>query len=217
MALNLFRFLMPADQSFTALFCEQAKAIAAAGEELRRLIEGEGAVEEHVAEINAIETRADSVARRIFLAANRTFNAPIDREDIITLGHDLDDVVDLIEDAAKAIQRYQVRDFPAEMRRMTDAIVRSAAALEEAIPLLDAITREYRTILELCERVARIEGEADECFDFGLTRLREQLRRGEIDTIAYLDRKELLELLEAVVDKCDDVANAIETITAKHV
>ena len=42
-------------------------------------------------------------------------------------------------------------------------------------------------------------------------------RAGEIDTIGYIDRKELYELIENVVDKCDDVANAIQSITAKHV
>jgi uncharacterized protein Yka (UPF0111/DUF47 family) len=49
---------------------------------------------------------------------------------------------------------------------------------------------------------AGIEGEVDEYFDAGLSRLRTQLRAGEIDTIAYIDRKELYELLEEVVDKC---------------
>ena len=57
---------------------------------------------------------------------------------------------------------------------------------------------------------------ADESFDLGLTHLRAQLRRGEVDTIGYIDRKELYELIEDVVDKCDDVANAVQTITAKH-
>jgi uncharacterized protein Yka (UPF0111/DUF47 family) len=43
------------------------------------------------------------------------------------------------------------------------------------------------------------------------------LREGKVDTIGYIDRKELYELIENVVDKCDDVANAIQSITAKHV
>lgn len=217
MALNLFSFLMPAEPSFTALFCRQAKAIAAAGQELRRLVEQDGPMDQRVAAIGAIEAEADNAARALFIAANRTFNAPIDREDIVGLARELDDVVDLIEDTAKAIQRYKVDYFSPEIRKMADAVVRCAAALEEAVPLLDSITREYRTILALCERIGRIEGEADECFDAGLTRLRERLRSGEIDTAAYIDRKELYELLEAVVDKCDDVANTLQAITAKHV
>ena len=69
----------------------------------------------------------------------------------------------------------------------------------------------------MCERVGQIEGLADESFDLGVTRLRGRLRAGEIGVIEYVDQKELYELIEDVVDKCDDVANAIQSITAKHV
>lgn len=217
MALNVFSRLMPREENFTALFCEQARTIVQAAQELQRMIYGDGALAEHVATIRAIEATADTVAKKIFIGANRTFNAPIDREDILDLANDLDDTVDLIEDLAKGIQRYEVREFPKEMRAMADAVVRCAAVLREVMPLLDAITPQHNAIFALCDKVGQIEGEADECFDAGLTRLRVQLRAGEIDTLAYIDRKELYELLEQVVDRCDDVANAIQTITAKHV
>jgi predicted phosphate transport protein (TIGR00153 family) len=217
MALNLFSRLMPRQESFTILFCEQTRSIVAAAEELQHMVAGDGANDSHVASIRALETEADAIAKKVFIAANRTFNAPIDREDILELAHDLDDAVDLIEDTAKGIQRYAVREFSPEMRAMADAVVRSARVLLEVMPLLDAITPQHKTIFALCERIGQIEGEADEYFDAGLTRLRGQLRAGEIDTIAYIDRKELYELLEGVVDKCDDVANAVQAITAKHV
>ena len=169
-----------------------------------------------MAKIRAIEMAADSVARDIFIGANRTFNAPIDREDILVLAHVLDDAVDLIEDTAKGIQRYGVRDFPAEMRAMANAVVEAAGVLQKVMPFLDSVARDHRTISALCEQVGQIEGRADESFDLGLTRLRAQLRAGEVDTIGYIDRKELYELIENVVDKCDDVANAVQSITAKH-
>src|SRR5258706_8605031 len=217
MALNVFSRLMPREENFTALFCEHTENIVRAAQELQRMINGDGPIEAHVAVIRAIEATADSVAKKIFIAANRTFNAPIDREDILELAKDLDDTVDLIEDLAKGIQRYDVREFPREMRTMADAVVRCAAVLREVMPLLDAITSKHDAIFALCEKVGQIEGEADDCFDMGLTGLRRQLQAGEIDTIGYIDRKELFELLEHVVDRCDDVSNAILTITAKHV
>jgi predicted phosphate transport protein (TIGR00153 family) len=217
MALNLFGRLMPAQENFTTLFCAQAKSILAAAEALRALIGGSSDFDRGVALIRAIEVEADAAARRVFIAANRTFNAPIDREDIIGLAHQLDDVVDLIEDTAKAIHRCGIVEFSREMRRMADAAVGCAAAIGDAMPLLDAITRTYETIFDQCERIRRIEGEADECFDEGLARLRQRLKGAEIDALQYIDRKEIYELLESVVDKCDDVANALETITAKHV
>jgi len=217
MGFNLFSWLLPRQESFTGLFCEQAKAIMQASQELKSMLDGAGAIETQMTAIRGIEAQADAVARKIFIAANRVFNAPIDREDILALAHDLDDVVDLIEDTARGIQRYEVREFADEMRRMAHAVVRSAEVIEQVMPLLDAITPQYKTIIALCEKVGQIEGEADDCLDIGLTHLRKQLRAGQLDTIGYIDRKELYELLEQVVDKCDDVANALQAITAKHV
>jgi uncharacterized protein len=110
-----------------------------------------------------------------------------------------------------------VREFPAEMRAMADAVVEAAGVLQKVMPFLDSIAKDHKAIFALCEQVGQIEGRADASFDLGLTRLRAQLRAGEVDTIGYIDRKELYELIENVVDKCDDVANAIQSITAKHV
>jgi predicted phosphate transport protein (TIGR00153 family) len=217
MPINLFGRLMPPAEDFTKLFCEQVKYISAAAEELVALVDGRGAIDTHVARIRSLEHEADLVARKIFLAANRTFNAPIDREDILVLAHVLDDVVDLIEDASRGIQRYAIGDFGLEMRDMVQAVEESAVLFKQVMPLLDSITKQYRTILSACMRIGQMEGEADECFDSGLGSLRAALRRGEIDVVGYLDRKEVYELLEQLVDKCDDVANTLETIVAKHV
>jgi uncharacterized protein len=129
------------------------------------MINAGGSDDMHVTSIRSLELEADQVAKKIFVAANRSFNAPIDREDILAFAHDLDDAVDLIEDTAKGIQRYGVREFPAEMRAMADAVVQSAGVLQEVMPLLDAISQEHKAIFSLCERIGRIEGEADESFD----------------------------------------------------
>src|SRR3982751_2233158 len=137
MPFNLFKRLMPHEEAFTPLFCEQAQCIARAADELKQMIGNGAAASRHVAAIRKIEVAADAVARRVFIAANRTFNAPIDREDILALGHNLDDVVDLIEDAAKLIQRYDVHDFPEPMRSMADAAVEASGVLVNVMPHLD--------------------------------------------------------------------------------
>jgi len=216
-ALNLFGRLMPAEETFTALFCEQAMHILEAAKELRTMIVEDVDIPAHVVSIREIEMRADVAARKVFIAANRTFNAPIDREDILQLAHELDDAVDLIEDTAKGIARYEVHGLSLQMRDMANAIVASAERLRKVMPYLDSVARDHREIFALCQEIGDIEGRADDSFDQGLTQLRAQLRAGEIDTIAYLDRKELYELVENVVDKCDDIANAVQSITAKHV
>ncbi len=216
MGLNLFNLVMPKQEAFVGLFRDHCAKTCEAAEALRRLVVELGSTSLEVAAIRKLENEADQVARRIFIAANRTFNAPIDREDILSLTHELDDVIDFIEDAAKAIERYGMREFPDEMRAMVETIRGAVAIVRDALTMLDSLTRDGPRILALCERIGQIEGEADEYFDAGLTRLRVKLRSGEIDIPSYLDQKEVYEQLEAVVDKCDDVANVIETITIKH-
>jgi predicted phosphate transport protein (TIGR00153 family) len=218
MAFNLFSRLMPPEISFTTQFCEQAKCIHEAALELRDMVDQQQvAADKHVASIKVIENRADTVARQIFIGANRTFQAPIDREDILRLAHDLDDVVDLIEDTAKGIQRYSISVFAEEMRSMVDAVVESADLLQQAMPFLDSITRDHKKIFAICERIGNVEQSADESFDAGLARIRAELGGGTLNAIGYIDRKEVYELIERVVDKCDDVANVVQTVTAKHV
>jgi predicted phosphate transport protein (TIGR00153 family) len=217
MALNLFGRLMPVEESFTVLFCEQASHILDAAKALRTMVVDDVDIAAHVASIREIETKADAAARKVFIAANRTFNAPIDREDILHLAHELDDAVDLIEDTAKGIERYDVHSMPIEMHEMANAIVDSAERLRKVMPYLDSVTRDYRQIFALCQEIGEIEERADDSFDRGLTKLRVQVREHEIDTLAYLDLKELYELVENVVDKCDDIANTVQSITAKHV
>ena len=218
MALNLFSRLMPPEKSFTSLFCEQANCIVDAALELRDMVgQRQVAIDAHVASIRATETKADRIARQIFVSANGTFNAPIDREDILALAHELDDVVDLIEDAAKGIQRYRLENCPDEMRSMVNAVVENAELLKKAMPHLESITADHREIYATCQRIGEIEEQADESFDAGLSRIRADLGNGRLDPIGYLDQKELFEWIERVVDKCDDVANQIQTITAKHV
>jgi predicted phosphate transport protein (TIGR00153 family) len=209
---------MPREEAFIELFCALATTVLAAAHAFHGLLaEADGTVEARLAAIRTIEREADDVARRILVAGNRTFNAPLDRENIMALAHELDDVVDLIEDVAKEIVRYELRVFPAPMKELAAAAVRCAEKIKEAMPLLGAITREHRRIFGICQEIGKIEEAADDRFDAGLTAIRAELGRGDVDAIRYLDLKEIYEGLEAVVDKCDDVANEIETITAKHV
>jgi predicted phosphate transport protein (TIGR00153 family) len=199
------------------LFCEHWVKICEAAAALERLTAAPAAMAVEVAAIRRLEVEADQIARRIFTAANRTFLAPIDREDILALAHVLDDVIDLIEDTAKVIERYAVTEFADDMRAMVGAVQRAVAVIRDALPLLDRPSRNAATLLALCEQIAQIEGDVDDMFDAGLTRLHDALRADMVKLPAYLERKEIYEHLEAVVDTCDDVANAVESITAKHV
>ena len=60
--------------------------------------------------------------------------------------------------------------------------------------------------------VNRLENSADDVHDEALRRLFEEER----DAINIIKWKEVLDLLEEATDRCEDVANVLESVVVKH-
>jgi uncharacterized protein Yka (UPF0111/DUF47 family) len=217
MPINIVQRLLPRGEDFTRHFCALADQLLRAGSGLRELIAGGAVAEADVSRMKAIEEAGDEITRRIIVAANRTFNAPIDREDILALAQALDDALDLIEDVTKSIHRSGLKGFSSPFSEIAGDIVVGLDLVQETLPLLDDIPKNYERISAACEKIGAAEGRSDDAFDRGLVELRAQMKGGGLELLEYLDRKEVLELLEEVSDRCDDIAKALRTVTAKHV
>jgi uncharacterized protein Yka (UPF0111/DUF47 family) len=66
-------------------------------------------------------------------------------------------------------------------------------------------------IRESLVRINSLENHADDIFDNAVARLFED----EMDAIQIIKIKEVLTALETATDKCEDVANVIESIMVK--
>ena len=179
------------------------------------MLEGGAAVQRHYPAVLAAEDDADAVTREVVQAVRRTFVTPFDRGDIQTLIGRMDDTIDQMKKAAKAIVLFEMTNFDPELRRMGDAIERCAGLLREAVPLLSAISPNAGRINELCEQIRQIEGEADDIHDVGVTEL---FRRCSPDqALRFIAAREVFDQLEKIVDRFDDAANEIEGIVVEHV
>ena len=65
---------------------------------------------------------------------------------------------------------------------------------------------------ERAVEVNRLENSADDVHDEALRRLFEEER----DAITLIKWKEVLDLLEEATDRCEDVANVLESVVVKH-
>ncbi len=218
MVLSLFRALMPKEGRFFELFNQHSVCVVAGAEALRAMLEGAEAVERHYRDVLAHEDAADSVTRDVALAVRRSFVTPFDRGDIQSLISRMDDTIDQMKSTAKAIATYEMREFEPGMRFMGDAILRCALLLRDTVPLLSDIGKNATKIIEYCEQIRRIEGEADDIHDEGVTLLyRAATEHRPQDVLRYLARREVFDSLEKVVDNFDDAANEIEAIVVEHV
>jgi hypothetical protein len=210
--LNAFRALMPHDDRFIARFCEHAKLIVPAAEEFRALMSGDGQAEQHAREINRLEDAADHIARETVLAIHRTFVTPFDRSQILDLINALDDTIDLMKETGGRMVRYGV-DFTPEMQGMANCIVRAATELRDGMPLLAAIDKNVDRLSALSVAVRHIEGEADDLLEHGLR----VLFAGSTSPGHKLTVEKVYDLVEAVVDRCEDVVDVIDGIVVEQV
>jgi predicted phosphate transport protein (TIGR00153 family) len=210
--LRAFRSLMPQDERFIERFCEHSKLIVPAAEAFRALMSDDGRAEQHAAEINRLEDAADTVTRDTVLAIHRTFVTPFDRSQILDLITALDDTIDLMKDTGRRMLRYEV-GFTPEMQGMADCIVRATRELRDGMPLLGSIDRSVDRLSNMSVAVRQIEGEADELLDHGLR----TLFASDKSAGYKLTVEKVYDLVEAVVDRCEDVVDVIDGIVVEQV
>ncbi len=166
---------------------------------------------EMLKKIGDLEHVGDDITHQIFTELSSNYITPFDREDISYLASSLDDIVDYIHGSAKRLETYKLGETSIAMRRLSEIIESSAAEIHVAVSNL----RELNKIVRLREAIVRInslENQADEVFDAAIADLFEF----EKDAINLMKVKEVLTNMETATDKCEDVANVIETIIVKN-
>jgi predicted phosphate transport protein (TIGR00153 family) len=213
--LGWFRALMPRDERFFDLFARHSHTVVAGAEALRQMLEGGDGVPQQYRIIMEREQEADFITRDVLIAVRRTFITPFDRGDIQDLMTSMDNTIDQMQKTAKAVMLFDIRSFTPQMKEMGDAIVKCAVLVEEAVPLLRAISTYAGRISSLTEQITQIEGRADDLHDLGLKELYEA--QGASNPMAFITGNEVYDHLEKVVDRFDDVANELQSVVIEHV
>ncbi|HYG86387.1 MAG TPA: DUF47 domain-containing protein [Azospirillum sp.] len=213
MFLRLFRVLMPREEKFIDYFGEHSEKIMEAAAALHDLLGHEGDRQAAFQRILDAEHAADQITKNTLLAIHRTFITPFDRSDIHALITAMDDTIDFIEEAAQRIMIYGITEFTPEMRQMADAAMQCARLLREGVPLLGSVGKNLMHLQRMSVEISRIEGETDALMRSCLSRL----HASESDPKRFIIIKEIYELLEEIVDHCDDVSNVVDGIVVEQV
>jgi uncharacterized protein len=213
--LRWFHALMPKEERFFELFARHSQAVLAGAQALRAMMEGGRAVSVNCQLVMDREHDADDVTREVLIAVRRTFITPFDRGSIRDLITAMDNSIDQMQKTAKTVLLFDVKEFTVQMKAMGDAIVRSAELVQQAVPLLNAISSEAVRISDLTAQISALEGRADELHDIGLRELYQT--KSKSDPMAFFVGNEVYDHLEKVVDRFDDVANVMHGIVIEHV
>src|SRR4029078_4520894 len=129
--------LLPKEDQYFDLFTQMTLYISSAARELKEMLADRNhAYGEYAKRIKGLEHACDELTHNISTRLNKSFITPFDREDIYMMSTALDDIVDLIDDAARAIIIYDVKEITDYARDLADVIERMAEQLKEIVAIL---------------------------------------------------------------------------------
>ncbi|MGE5678155.1 MAG: DUF47 domain-containing protein [Pseudomonadota bacterium] len=168
-------------------------------------------IEEKVKEMHTIEHNADMGRHEIMNRLVKEFLPPIEREDIISLADNVDDVIDSIEDVLVGIDMYNIQTIRPEIVNFTDIIMSCCKSMSAALTEFEHFKRSHTLHAAIVE-VNRLEEVADQLYINGVRNLYKTSK----DPIELMIWTEIYLLLEKCSDSCEKVANDIENIVMKN-
>jgi len=203
--------LLPKEYEFFDMFDELAAYCVKASQQFQENMDKSVFNEDDVKKIKEIERTADSVVFNIVEKLNKTFITPIDREDIHSLAHELDSVIDYVLKVSNHMKVYKITEINAKFKEEVKLISRSIAALAKAVNGLRDM-KNAKTIQRYCNDVNLIEDEGDQLRNDVIAELFSEHN----DAIYIMKWKDIFQTAEKVLDQCDDVGKIIESILVKQ-
>jgi predicted phosphate transport protein (TIGR00153 family) len=212
--MNFITRLMPREGRFFSLFDSHAKLIVDGANALANVLRDYEVAKDRAVGIKLIEDAehaADRITHETVQLLHTTFITPFDRDDIHRLISRMDDVLDLIQDTAETLVLYDIQKVTPEATQLAELVLRCAERVQAAVNLMGSMA-DAAAMLEICQEIDKLESEADKVMRGAVS----QLFRNETDTRQLIKLKAVYEALESATDKCQDVANVIESVVLEN-
>ncbi len=206
--------LLPRDLKFYDQFLAQSGlAFKAAAILHEAAASGGGRIADAARVLRDLEQQGDDLEHEVFRRLHKTFITPIDPEDIHVISVALDGVLDAIEAIGYRLHAYGYSQGPERMVKLAEVLENCTKELNALFETLNAEGIEKQEALtEHCERVNQLENES-------------KLLAREAVADAFANQKDPVELMrqmaiydhfEKAGDRCEDVADFIANVLAKH-
>ena len=208
----MFGRLLPKEGRFFDLFNAHAAQVVRAAQALKAIMDDYAQREEQTRVVDDAEHSADRITAETIRLLHTTFITPLDRDHIHQLVNAMDDICDLIQDATETLSLYDVRSITPETARLADIGVKCCERVKDVVSLIGTENRNFESIMKTCQEIDKLESDADRVMRSAVSRL----FREEQDVRELIKLVAIYQLLEAVTDRCLDVANLAEGIALEN-
>ena len=162
-------------------------------------------------QIHEIEHEADRKKHELMNMLTKAFITPIEREDIVSLAQNLDDITDTIEDVFLRIYICNIETVKQNAIEMTDLVIEACEALKKAMEEFP----EFRKSTKLKEYLIRINDLEEKCDHLYIEGMR-VLHTGGEDALTVIAWRDMYSYLERCMDACEHAADIVEAVIMKN-
>ncbi|QDR83308.1 DUF47 domain-containing protein [Sporomusa termitida] len=204
--------LKPREEKFYGYLLANTQLIRDAAEVLQEALNKDGDLFELMAQIDELEQKADENTAKIVGLLHKTFITPLDREDIYSIAHKLDDVIDCMQGTIERMELYNAGKASEGAKALAELVGKSAKQIDKAFSHLPEIKKQKDKLEERCARIIEYESQGDRLYRQEMAKLFRECK----DPIEIIKWKEILLHLEETLDICEDIANLLKGVIVKY-
>lgn len=166
---------------------------------------------EQIERMHEIERDADDHKDSMIQTLTKAFITPIEREDILSLSQNIDDVVDTIEDVALRLYMCNIQTIRPEAHLFSQLVMRCCEALKSVMDEFSNF-KKSKSLKVLLVEINRIEEEGDKLFIESMHTLHTTVT----DPVELIAWRDVFNYLERCLDTCEHTSDLVTAIILKN-
>lgn len=194
-------------------FVKNSKYIVESAEILKETIQNYSVekLEENIAKVHKLENDADKTLHNMRAFLIKDFLPPIDREDIVLIGHRLDDIEDFIDEILINFNILNITSVREEALEFSELLIECANSVRDALENFENF-KKADIVKEKAIAINVLEEKADRMFEKAMKKLYKE----ENDPVEIIKWTTIYNCMENTTDACERIADSLEDVVMKN-
>lgn len=194
-------------------FVKNSKYIVESAEILKETIANysEAKLEENIAKVHKLENEADKTLHDMRSYLIKDFLPPIDREDIVLIGHRLDDIEDYLDEILINFNILNISNVREDALEFTELLIKCANSVKDALENFENF-KKAEVVKEKTIAINVLEERADRMFEKAMKKLYKE----EKDPLEIIKWTTIYNCMENTTDACEKIADCLEDVVVKN-
>ena len=168
-------------------------------------------LKENIAKVHKLENDADKTLHDMRAFLIKDFLPPIDREDIVLIGHRLDDIEDFIDEILINFNILNISNVREDLLEFTENLIECAISVKDALENFENF-KKAEVVKEKTIAINMLEEKADRIFEKAMKKLYQE----EKDPIEIIKWTTIYNCMENATDACERIADSLEDVVMKN-